>query len=317
MQDRETPRRLLFPPIGRPVVYFGPFRLDLSDGQLTRAGEEIRLPPRALAILLHLVSRPGRVASKQALMDAAWKDAHVSETSLTEAVGLIRQALGDDPQKPEFIQTVHRRGYRFIAPVGTDAPSPALPPVKRSEPREHRTAGPAPDGAAATRRTATMLPLVGGALVTLAALGVWIASRPAPAGHVLRVNVAFPAEQAPVPRANAHPIVTLSPDGRRFVYVAGAPDSARLFLREMNRFDAVPLPGTERAHGPFFSPDGAWVAFFADGKLKKVRARENDPAAPQVICDTEPGVGGAWVSADEIVFAANWSGPLLRVPASG
>jgi serine/threonine-protein kinase len=141
--------------------------------------------------------------------------------------------------------------------------------------------------------------------------------RPSPDEQVVRVNVAFPSEQAPIPSLNAHPIVTLSPDGERFVYVGGAPDKARLFLREMNRFDAVPLPGTDGAHGPFFSPDGDWVAFFAQGHLKKVRVTGDQRAAPQVLCATETGVGGAWVSANEIVYAPNWRGPLMRVPASG
>jgi DNA-binding winged helix-turn-helix (wHTH) protein len=131
MQEHDPPRTLVFHPGTRSVVYFGPFRLDLSDGLLTRGGEEVRLPPRALAILQHLVERAGRIVSKQSLMDVAWKDAHVSETSLTEAVGLIRQALGDDSQKPEFIQTVHRRGYRFVAAIATE-PVAMPPQVERS-----------------------------------------------------------------------------------------------------------------------------------------------------------------------------------------
>ena len=85
----------------------------------------------------------------------------------------------------------------------------------------------------------------------------------------------------------------------------------------MNRFDAIPLPGTEGAHGPFFSPDGDWVAFFAQGSLKKVRVTGDDRAAPQMICATETGVGGVWVSTNEIVFAPSWRGPLMRVAASG
>ena len=131
------------------------------------------------------------------------------------------------------------------------------------------------------------------------------------------MNVAFPAEQAPVPGLNTHPVIALSPDGRRLAYVGGAPDKARLFLREMDQFDAVPLPGTDGAHGPFFSPDGDWVAFFAEGALKRVRVRANEREVAQTICATEPGVGGTWVSADEIVFAPNWRGPLMRVSASG
>ena len=132
-------------------------------------------------------------------------------------------------------------------------------------------------------------------------------------GATVRVNVTFPASEAPIPSVNAHPIVTVSPDGQRFVYVGGEPDKARLYLREMNRFDADPLEGTEGAHGPFFSPDGDWVAFFAQGTLKKLRITGNQRATPQVLCATDTGVGGAWVSATEIVFAPNWRGSLMRV----
>src|SRR5512134_1406234 len=134
MQDHDPARTLVFHPSARSVVYFGPFRLDIADGLLSRSGVEVRLPPRALAILQHLVERAGRVVTKQALMDAAWKDAHVSEASLTEAIGLVRQALGDDPQKPEYIHTVHRRGYRFIAAIATEAPASTPPPQDRSRP---------------------------------------------------------------------------------------------------------------------------------------------------------------------------------------
>ena len=314
MQDHEPPRALIFPPSPRSAVCFGPFRLELADGLLTRGGEEVRLPPRAMIILQQLVARAGRIVSKQALMDAAWKDAHVSETSLTEAIGLIRQALGDDPQKPEFVQTVHRRGYRFIAPLATEAPSADLPVATPGA--DHVVAG---DKAASVRtRWAGAAGLV--ALAVLMAIGglwAWRAGRSAPTERVIRANVDFPAEQAPIPSANAHPIVALSPDGQRFVYVGGAPARARLFLRELSRFEAVPLPGTEGAHGPFFSPAGDWVAFFAQGSLKKVRVTGNDRPAPQVLCATERGVGGTWVSANEIVFAPNWEGPLMRVSAAG
>ncbi|HET7696607.1 MAG TPA: winged helix-turn-helix domain-containing protein [Vicinamibacterales bacterium] len=322
MQEPDPPRTLAFHPNTRSVVYFGPFRLDLSDGLLTQEGADVRLPPRALAILQHLVERSGRIVSKQSLMDVAWKDAHVSETSLTEAIGLIRQALGDDPQKPTFIQTVHRRGYRFVATIATEPPPPSSlqPEVLRPRTPIDAAQESVPATMASGARSRWMIvSSIGTVAVLVAFTGVWswTARRPSQPGQAIRVNVAFPLDQAPIPSLNAHPIVALSPDGQRLVYVGGGSAKTRLFLREMNRFDAVPLPGTEGAHGPFFSPDGAWVAFFADGQLKKVRTSASERAAPQVLCATEPGVGGAWVSADEIVFVPNWRGPLMRVPASG
>jgi DNA-binding winged helix-turn-helix (wHTH) protein len=312
MQDHESPRALLFPQGARSVVCFGPFRLELADGLLTRNGDEVRLPPRATIILQQLVASAGRIVSKQSLMDAAWKDGHVSETSLTEAIGLVRQALGDDPQKPEFIQTVHRRGYRFIAPIATEAPfavPPAVPTrIDQAVARNAAASDP-------TRRPVAAGLVAVTALMTVAGLWAWTARRRAPPEQVIRAIIDLPAEQAPIPGSNAHPIVALSPDGQRFVYVGGAP--ARLFLRELSRLEAVPVPGTEGAHGPFFSPAGDWVAFFAQGSLKKVRVTGSDRPSPEVLCATERGVGGAWMSASEIVFAPNWEGPLMRVNAAG
>src|SRR5262249_15547618 len=91
----------------------------------------------------------------------------------------------------------------------------------------------------------------------------------------------------------------LSPDGTRLVYTS----QLKLFTRRLDQASAVELPGTERAEGPFFSPDGQWVAFFADGKLKKVAAR-GGPVIP--LCDT-PGVGGgSWGEDGNIVATINF-----------
>ena len=98
-------------------VRFGPFLFDRVNRILMRGDEEISLPPRAVGILEYLMERRGEVVSKQELMDVVWKESYVSDTSLTEAVSLLRQSLGDTPQDPSYIQTVHRRGYRFVADI--------------------------------------------------------------------------------------------------------------------------------------------------------------------------------------------------------
>src|SRR5262249_13637892 len=75
-------------------------------------------------------ARPGEIVSKQELIETVWKDAFVSDTSLAEAISFLRQALGDDPQQPSYIQTVHRRGYRFlpaVTPLPAASAGPGLP----------------------------------------------------------------------------------------------------------------------------------------------------------------------------------------------
>src|SRR3954471_8639858 len=103
------------------AVSFGPFAFDARNGILSRDGREIPLPPRVIGVLALLLTRPGEVVPRQDLLDRVWKDAFVTDTSLAEAVSFLRSALGDDPQAPRYIQTVHRRGYRFL-PVLTRQP---------------------------------------------------------------------------------------------------------------------------------------------------------------------------------------------------
>ena len=100
-----------------------------GDG-LWKDGRPVALPPRALGVLTALLQTPGAVVSKQQLMDAVWPGTFVTESSLLEAVGLVRDALGDDRRNPQYVQTVHRRGYRFIAPVNAAMPmqDEAFPP---------------------------------------------------------------------------------------------------------------------------------------------------------------------------------------------
>src|SRR4051794_6248084 len=109
-------------------IRFGPFAFDRQSRLLWRDGSEIALPPRVLGVLEVLLDRPGQVVARQDLLDGVWKDAFVTDTSLAEAVSFLRQALGDDPQAPRYIQTVHRRGYRFLPPL-TEIPAPTLTPV--------------------------------------------------------------------------------------------------------------------------------------------------------------------------------------------
>ena len=92
----------------------------MANRFLYRDGVALPLPPRAVGVLAVLLAQPGQVVSKQALLDQVWKDTNVTDTSLSEAVSLLRQAFGDEPQRGDFIQTVPRRGYRFVAPL--DAP---------------------------------------------------------------------------------------------------------------------------------------------------------------------------------------------------
>ncbi len=99
---------------------FGPFRLDLSAGQLRRGDAVVPLAPKAFTVLQHLVARSGQLVTKDELLELAWADVHVGDGALKVCVREIRRALCDDPKTPLYIETAHRRGYRFVAPVSIE-----------------------------------------------------------------------------------------------------------------------------------------------------------------------------------------------------
>jgi DNA-binding winged helix-turn-helix (wHTH) protein/pimeloyl-ACP methyl ester carboxylesterase len=98
-------------------LVFEPFHLDAANERLLRDGEAIPLTPKAYALLRYLADHSERLISKQDLLRALWPDVTVTDAVITVCVGEVRRALGDKPNQPKFIETVHRRGYRFLAPV--------------------------------------------------------------------------------------------------------------------------------------------------------------------------------------------------------
>jgi DNA-binding winged helix-turn-helix (wHTH) protein len=104
---------------------FGPFRLDPASGCLWREEQLIPLPPKPLAVLAYLVAHAGQVVTKEALLEAVWPEVVVTEGVLKTCLGQIRRALGEAARKPMYIATVHRRGYRFTAPVTIVEPAQA------------------------------------------------------------------------------------------------------------------------------------------------------------------------------------------------
>ena len=101
---------------------FPPFRLDLVNECLWREGQRIPLRGKTFRVLCCLLEHPGQLVTKEALFKAVWPDTAVGDAVLMTCISELRQALGDDARTPRFIETVHRRGYRFIAPLTTTAP---------------------------------------------------------------------------------------------------------------------------------------------------------------------------------------------------
>ena len=104
-----------------------------------------------------------------------------------------------------------------------------------------------------------------------------------------------------------------SPNGKHIAYVSGNESNRRIYLRAMNQLEAEPMPGTEGASNLFFSPDGRWIGFWADKKIKKIPV---SGGVPVTLCDAGDILGATWGPDGSIVFGESSSG-LLRVPAAG
>ena len=140
--------RVGFPNGGAPMIYrFADCEVDTDAYELRRAGEPVPVEPQVFEVITHLLAHPGRLVTKEELLDHVWGSRFVSESALTSRVKDARRALGDDGQRQDVIRTVHGRGYRFVAELAEPAegssdadasstPLAALPPIT-SIPRTH------------------------------------------------------------------------------------------------------------------------------------------------------------------------------------
>jgi DNA-binding winged helix-turn-helix (wHTH) protein/tetratricopeptide (TPR) repeat protein len=109
---------------------FDDVRVEPETFRAFKAGQVIQLEPKTLRLLLFLIENRGRLIEKEEILDAIWPGTHVTENALTREIGKLRKTLGDDPKAPKYIQTVHTRGYRFIAELGESNGEPAAASVE-------------------------------------------------------------------------------------------------------------------------------------------------------------------------------------------
>ena len=311
----------------RQTVSFGPFRFDRRGLLLSTNDGPLSVQPKALLVLRCLVERPGEVLLKRELMDMVWNDAVVTENSLAEAIRMLRQALGDDPRSPEYIETVHRRGYRFIAAVhtteatvranGAVARSSATAAARASIP----AAAPLDESARTSGRWRTRLGMaamfVSGGVIVAAAM--WVLAGENPGVAVTTFAVGAPPGATFFSGAEA---LAISPDGSKLVF--GATDGIigpSFFTRRLDDLDLLNLTATvaQRPSHPFFSPDGRRVGFFTgtDAGVETLDLVTGETKTICIECVSPAGRagGGAFGPGGSVVFAHD--GTLWRVPADG
>src|SRR6267143_1047092 len=321
MAQAPTPRR---------AVHFGVFELDFGTGELRKAGLKIKLQDQPFQVLAMLLEHPGELVSREQLHARLWpSDTFVDfDHGLNVAVKKLRRALSDSAENPRFIETLARRGYRFVAQVEDVATFDGRQSVTSSRNAAGESAGhsevPASSAAAVVPAHAAMQrPLPWAVIVIFVGIAGFVLWRWWPAGPAPRVVTRFtislpPADQFSMARGG----LAISPDGRYLVYSATASKTGtrQLYLRPMDRNEPALIPGPDGAVGPFFSPDGEWIAFTAGGQLKKAPLHGGTPIS--VCAKINPSIG-SWGPDGTIFFTetlnptGNQNGRLMRVPVAG
>jgi len=321
-------------------VRFEAFELDLDTSELRKNGRRVRLQDQPGRLLTLLAARPGELVTRTEIQNALWEGRFVEfDHAVNTAIKKVREALEDDPESPRIIETLPRKGYRFIATVEwieesvSESPAPEIVPIQSAE--EPVSDAVAPESAATPNGTAELqlvpqpleptvsapvvvrrtpspplLWVLGGLILILGGLGLRNSLAPLPANpqaRELRVEVMTPSTADPTS-------VAISPDGLKIVFVAISEGRSQLRLRSLESGVERSLPGTDGALFPFWSPNNKSIGFFADGALKRT---DIDGGLPRVVTDAPAGRGGTWNSADVILFTPTVGGPIFQVPASG
>jgi serine/threonine-protein kinase len=319
---------------GRPIR-FGVFEVDPHTGELRKQGVRIKLRDQPFQILLLLLSHPGEVVSRDELQKQLWPgDTFVDfDRGLNKAINHLRDALSDSAESPRFIETLPKRGYRFIASVDIGYPNgqpseltleTQQAPAEQPEPLEHAQLSGAMTQPAVKAKFSARLPWIIAGLASAVALIngalLWRATRPTdrpPDLPLMRLSVDLGPEAIwgqSESGAVFNPVI--SPDGKRMVFPAKAADGTeQLAVRRLERLDqstVTLLAGTEGAVDPFFSPDGQWIGFFASKKLNKIPIQGGEVVW---LCDTTGQVRGASWGEDGAIIANLDVSHLFRVPA--
>ena len=277
----------------RRAARFGAFEVDPWTGTLRKNGARLKVQEQPFRVLSALLERPGDLVTREELREILWPDdAFVDfDNNLNTAVNKLREVLGDSASHPRFVETVPKRGYRFLPPVeGSGEPQAAQPPAS---PRSWKIG--------VTALSALLVVTVGVLLVTLMERATTRDTR-------VRVFTLSPEEEATTP--------VISPNGDHIAYITGGGDESQLWVWDLDQREPRLIPGAEGATYPFWSPDSRFIGFAAGGELRKVALAGS---ASTAICQLPSGrefEGGAW-SADggSIAFARLPS--IYEVPARG
>lgn len=290
------------------VAYvFGPYRLDPHARRLRRADNTVPLTSKAFDTLELLVRSAGRTVSKDELLKQVWPGTFVQEETLAQNISTIRRALGDTADSPQYILTVPREGYRFVAAVEIGHPFSG---ESRSE-TELRASVPRHPAATWFKYAVVV---AAGVFVTGVAFLLGLERRSSPTAAP---PTTFELYEPPGARfSTSGGALALSPDGRHLAFLASDSDGAdHLWIRTLDSLQSAQLPATVDASQPFWSPDSRSIAFVSRGFLRRVDITGGEP---RTICEL-PGpntLAGSWGSQNVILLPTAGKG-IFSVAASG
>lgn len=252
------------PSISRDRIFrFGPFELSEREGELRKNGVRLKLQEQPLGMLVEFVANAGKVVSPEELQQKLWPaDTFVDfDVGLNAAIRKLRQALNDDTDDPHYIETLAKRGYRFIAPVTIASPLPVPPQVKTQscEATDQTRRGP---GRVDLRWLITSLVagLVGGALLLtlvftfdIAGAKEWLLNRTAKSVQVQRITDFVGVKKSPA----------ISPDGKTVAFVAPVNGRKQIWVRLLAGGEPLQLTHDDGDHEqPRWTPDSSSLIYF-------------------------------------------------------
>lgn len=268
---------------------FGDFELRPDEGGLRSNGSDIPLTPKMFEMLHVLVRDHGRIVSKEKLLAEVWPDSFVEEGNISYNIRQLRKALGDDAQAPAFIETVPRRGYRFVANVEEVSVSPTSPLGDAA------ASGPAetPDGTIrSARRPAWQFAAAGIVFAALLAAGVWYFSSGVPGGGPSILTSDFASEKLST-TGNVF-TAAISPDGQSIVYSNRQGSKDSLWLRQLASSTNIELipPSEGIYYDVAFSPDAGQLYYSrgsesGDGKIDIYRVPVRGGIPEKILSGTE------------------------------
>jgi Tol biopolymer transport system component/DNA-binding winged helix-turn-helix (wHTH) protein len=244
---------------------FGPFQIDVGERMLLRDGASVSLTPKAFDLLLALVEHQGRLLEKDRLLKKVWPNTFVEEANLSYNISLIRKALADGENGQKFIETVPRRGYRFVAGVREMGAEQAeiIEAATRNTEGEAR---PEPPTSKVKRHRKVALPLVAALAIGLVGIGFgfykFITRSPSKSSGAESKIIPVTS----FPGSESRP--AFSPDGNQiaFVWDGAQEDNPDIYVKFIDAGEPLQLTNNPAPDlDPVWSPDGRYIAFMREG----------------------------------------------------